>query len=114
MTERETVTATIFALQKQRDDIAEEIERQYERLSDICSQEFIAEYGVTRDKIELGSFGGTNNTPLFADITQFRQYINNKTGDKKPFVEWSGFVHETQMFMDGKLGFLCRLRDVKE
>lgn len=114
MTERELLIAEIKNLQSIRSGISATIGRLDNRLTEIESLEFIAEHGVTRDKIELGSWDGTSEMPFFQDSDEFRQWINKKTGNKKPFAEWNCNVYIVGEFMDGKLGNSCRLQDVKE
>lgn len=114
MTERDVLIAEIKHLQAISSDISAIISRLDIRLSDILSIEFIAEHGVTLDKIERGSWNGDPAMRFFGDWDEFREWLKRKKNDKKPFVEWNGTVYLAEPFINGNLGRSCRLKDVKE
>jgi hypothetical protein len=114
MTEKETLIEEIKHLQAISSGISATISRLDNRLSEILSFEFIAEHGVTLDKIERGSWNGDPAMPFFSDWDEFRQWLKRKENDKKPFIEWNGTVYLAEPFINGNLGRSCRLKDVKE
>ena len=60
-------------------------------------QEWIAEHGVTADKVQLSEGEGV---PDFLEIMEFSEWLA-KHGEPKPFCEWNEMIHFTQSVIDG-------------